>query len=124
MTADPARNAALEILTAALARKAALEAALEGPSMAALGPKDRAFARALAMAALRHLGPIDRVLQGRLQREPPDAVRAILRLGAAQLFYLDTPAYAAVDSSVALARASRATAGFKALVNAVLRGLD
>ena len=34
----------------------------------------------------------------------------ILRLGAAQLFYLDTPAYAAVDSSVRLADASNGDA--------------
>ena len=75
------------------------------------------------MATLRHLGPIDRALAARLQREPPEPVRMILRLGAAQLFYLDTPAYAAVDSSVALADAADATRGFKALVNAVLRRL-
>ncbi|HZZ90366.1 MAG TPA: RsmB/NOP family class I SAM-dependent RNA methyltransferase, partial [Caulobacteraceae bacterium] len=81
------------------------------------------FARALVMAALRNLGPIDRALAACLQRDPPEAVRMILRLGAAQLFNLDTPAYAAVDSSVALAEAAPATRGFKALVNAVLRRL-
>ena len=47
----------------------------------------------------------------------------LLRLGVAQLFWLDTPAYAAVDSIVALAGADPATRGFKALVNAVLRRL-
>ena len=75
------------------------------------------------MATLRHLGPIDRALAARLAREPPEPVRMILRLGAAQLFWLDTPAYAAVDSSVALAEAGGATRGFKPLVNAVLRRL-
>jgi 16S rRNA (cytosine967-C5)-methyltransferase len=123
VTADPARRAALEVLTAALGRKAGLEAALEGPALAGLSAQDRGFARALAMAALRHLGPIDAALAARLQREPPEAVRMILRLGAAQLFWLDTPAYAAVDSSVSLAEAGRDTRGFKALVNAVLRRL-
>jgi 16S rRNA (cytosine967-C5)-methyltransferase len=123
VSADPARAAALEVLTAALARKAGLEAALEGQALAGLAPQDRAFARALAMATLRHLGPIDRALAGRLQREPPEPVRMILRLGAAQLFWLDTPAYAAVDSAVALAGALRETRAFKPLVNAVLRGL-
>jgi 16S rRNA (cytosine967-C5)-methyltransferase len=121
---DPARAAALEVLTAALARKAGLEAALEGPALDGLAPQDRAFARALVMATLRRLGPIDRALAAKLQREPPEPVRMILRLGAAQLFWLDTPAYAAVDSSVALAGARRETRPFKALVNAVLRGLD
>ncbi|HZZ88353.1 MAG TPA: transcription antitermination factor NusB, partial [Caulobacteraceae bacterium] len=123
MPIDPARKAALEALTAALARKAGLEAALEGRAFAELGPQDRGFARALVMAALRNLGPIDRALAACLQRDPPEAVRMILRLGAAQLFNLDTPAYAAVDCSVALAQAAPATRGFKALVNAVLRRL-
>jgi 16S rRNA (cytosine967-C5)-methyltransferase len=121
--ADPARRAALDVLTAALARKTGLESALEGRAMAGLESQDRGFARALAMSTLRHLGPIDRRLDPCLQREPPEAVRMILRLGAAQLFYLDTPAYAAVDSSVVLAQGAPETRGFKALVNAVLRRL-
>jgi 16S rRNA (cytosine967-C5)-methyltransferase len=121
MPADPARAAALDLLTAALSRKAGLEAALDDAALARLAPQDRSFARALAMAALRRLGPIDRLLAARLQREPPEPVRMILRLGVAQLFWLDTPAYAAVDSSVALAGARGETRGFRALVNAVLR---
>jgi 16S rRNA (cytosine967-C5)-methyltransferase len=123
VTADPARKAALDVLTAALAHKAGLEAALEGPALAKLSPQDRGFARALAMTTLRHLGPIDAALDRCLQRPPPDAVRMILRMGAAQLFYLDTPDYAAVDSSVVLTQAAPETRGFKALVNAVLRRL-
>jgi 16S rRNA (cytosine967-C5)-methyltransferase len=121
--ADPARRAALDVLSAALARKAGLETALEGAAFAGLSPQDRAFARALVMSTLRHLGPIDRALAARLEREPPEPVRMILRLGAAQLFHLETPDYAAVDSSVALAAASQATRGFRPLVNAVLRRL-
>ena len=124
MTVDPARKAALEVLTAALSRKAGLEAALEGPALAGLAPKDRAFVRALVMTALRRLGLIDQALAACLQREPPEGVRMILRLGVAQLFWLDTPAYAAVDSSVSLAESARATRPFKALVNAVLRRLQ
>jgi 16S rRNA (cytosine967-C5)-methyltransferase len=120
---DRARLAALDILTAALARKAGLEGALEGPALTGLSPQDRAFARALAMVTLRRLGPIDRMLAPRLQREPPEQVRMILRLGAAQLFWLDVPAYAAVDSIVAMTGSLRETRAFKALVNAVLRRL-
>jgi 16S rRNA (cytosine967-C5)-methyltransferase len=121
--ADPARKAALDVLTAALTRKAGLETALEGQPLNGLEPQDRGFARALVMTTLRHLGPIDRMLDPCLQREPPEAVRMILRLGAAQLFYLETPAYAAVDSSVVLAETAQPTRAFKALVNAVLRRL-
>src|SRR5690606_1728091 len=117
------RRAALEVLATALARRAGLDDALAGRAMADLSPRDRAFARALAMAALRRLGPIDRALEKRLSRPPPERVRDILRLGLAQALFLDTPAFAAVDSSVALASADKATRPFKGLVNAVLRGL-
>jgi 16S rRNA (cytosine967-C5)-methyltransferase len=117
---DPAlaaRSAALKLLAGALSGRGGLEAALADPGLTRLAPLDRAFARALAMAALRHLGPIDRALDARLKREPPPPVRDLLRLGLAQAFYLDTPAFAAVDTTVALA--PRPLSG---LVNAVLRG--
>ncbi len=45
----------------------------------------------------------------------------MLRLGAAQLLVLGTPAHAAVDSTVALAGGLGGMAGYKGLVNAVLR---
>lgn len=126
MSSDPqlaARAAALDLLEAALARRAGLDQALAGPAMSKLSPRDRAFARAVAMAALRHLGPIDAALAGKLKRPPPDAVLNILRLGAAQAFWLDVPGFAAVATSVELAAARKGTLAFKGLVNAVLRGL-
>jgi 16S rRNA (cytosine967-C5)-methyltransferase len=70
------------------------------------------------MAQRRHLGPIDRALDTRLKKEPPKPSRDLLRLGMAQAFYLDTPAFAAVDTTVALAPKP-----LRGLVNAVLRGL-
>jgi 16S rRNA (cytosine967-C5)-methyltransferase len=69
---------------------------------------------------LRRAGTLDGVLEPHLKRAPPDAVRLILRLGAAQLLLLDTPAHAAVATSVELARAQK-LAPFAGLVNAVLR---
>ncbi len=119
----PARSAALELLTAALSRRAGLEDGLSHPSLADLSPRDRGFARALAMAALRWLGPIDAALQARLQRPPPERVVNILRLGAAQLLVLKTPAHAAVGATVDLAAAHASSRPMKGLVNAVLRGL-
>jgi 16S rRNA (cytosine967-C5)-methyltransferase len=116
--ADPAlaaRAAALKLLTSALASRAGLEAGLAG--LGRLSPEDRAFARALVMATLRHLGPIDRALDARLQREPPVPVRDLLRLGLAQAFWLATPAFAAVDTTVNLTPKP-----LRGLVNAVLRG--
>src|SRR5690606_17520190 len=118
-----ARDAALFLLDAALARRGGLEEALGAGVFSKLEPRDRAFARALAMAALRHLGPIDRALDGRLAKEPPGRVRHILRLGAAQAFWLDVPDFAAVSTSVEMAQADRGSRPFKGLVNAVLRKL-
>lgn len=119
----PARRAALDILTAALGRRAGLDEAMARPAFGQLAPRDRAFAMALSMATLRRLGPIDRALQGKLAKEPPEAVVNILRLGVAQAFLLETPVHAAVATSVDLAASQGATRPFKGLVNAVLRGL-
>ncbi len=82
--------------------------------------RDRAAAHRLAASVLRRAGSLDAVLEPYLRRAPPDPVRQVLRLGAAQLLLLDTPAHAAVATSVALARA-RGLAPFTGLVNAVLR---
>ena len=118
-----ARRAALDLLAAALARRAGLDEAQTKSGFGALSLRDRGFAHALVLAVLRRLGPIDRALDARLKSAPPDAVRNILRLGAAQTFVLGAPAYAAVSASVDLAAASKGTERFKGLVNAVLRGL-
>lgn len=117
------RRAALDLLAAALSRRAGLDEAAGRTAFLALSPRDRGFARALVLATLRHLGPIDRALDSRLQKAPPEAVRNILRLGAAQAIALDTPAFAAVATSVDLAAAMREARPFKGLVNAVLRGV-
>ena len=119
----PARYAALDLLAAALGRRAGLDEGLSAPALAKLEPRDRAFARALTMAVLRRLGPIDRALDARLQRPPPPAVRDILRLGVGQAFLLELPGFAAVSTSVELAARRKETRPFKGLVNAVLRGL-
>ena len=118
-----ARREAGRLLQAALARRNGLEEAAATPGFRALSPRDRGFARALTLATLRWLGPIDRALDAKLRSPPPEAVRTLLRLGAAQLWALETPAWAAVDTGVRLAEADKATRPFKGLVNAVLRGL-
>ena len=119
----PARRAALDLLSSALARRAGMEEATTRASFSGLAPRDRGFAYALVLATLRHLGPIDRALDAKLGKAPPDAVRNILRMGAAQAFVMGTPAFAAVGTSVDLAAAVRETRPFKGLVNAVLRAL-
>jgi 16S rRNA (cytosine967-C5)-methyltransferase len=113
-----ARQGALTLLQAALARRGGLDEALSAPRYLALSPQDRGFARAVVMATLRRLGPIDRMLDGKLKREPPTPTRDLLRLGLAQAFWLDTPAFAAVDTTVGLTPKP-----LRGLVNAVLRGV-
>lgn len=114
-----ARAAALDLLSAALSRRAGLDEGLAHPALKALAPRDRAFARAVVMATLRHLGPIDAALQAKLAKPPPERVVNILRLGLAQLFVLGAAPHAAVATAVDLAGKQ-----FKGLVNAVLRGLQ
>jgi 16S rRNA (cytosine967-C5)-methyltransferase len=89
---------------------------LEGP--------DRAFARAMASAALRRRGSIDHILGAYIDRPlPKRAVRVmdILRLAAVQLLVLKTPDHAAVSTAVALAGERRETGSYAKLVNAVAR---
>jgi 16S rRNA (cytosine967-C5)-methyltransferase len=118
-----ARAAAAALVEGALARRGGIDEALAGPAMAGLEPRDRGFARALAMATLRALRPIDAAIDARVQKPPPEAVRTLLRIGAAQLWRLDTPAHAAVAATVDLAARQNATRPFKGLINAVLRRL-
>jgi 16S rRNA (cytosine967-C5)-methyltransferase len=119
----PARQAALELISAALARRGGLDEALTRPVFAGLEPRARVFARALAMVTLRRLGQIDRLLDAKLTRPPPESVRQILRLATAQLFWMDAPDHAAVSTAVDLAASKRESRPFKGLVNGVLRSL-
>lgn len=117
-----ARAAAVEALSRVLRRRLALDEALD---LSALEDRDRAFARLLVAGTLRRLGQIDDLLKRCLEHPlPAKAALAedILRLGAAQLLFLDTPAHAAVDTAVNMTRAAGLSAHVK-LVNAVLRRL-
>jgi 16S rRNA (cytosine967-C5)-methyltransferase len=116
-----ARLIALDVLGRVLGEARPLDETFAGHrALALLDSRDRAFARLLVTSVLRRLGQIDALLDGYL-RARPKAVRVhnLLRLGAAQLLFLDTPAHAAVAEAVALASGSHDYA--KGLVNAVLR---
>jgi len=114
---DPTRLFALQLLRAVCDQHRSLDEALLRLTGEA---RDRSAAHRLAATVLRRCGTLDAVLEPHLKRAPPDAVRLILRLGAAQLLLLGTPAHAAVGTSVELAR-SQKLAPFAGLVNAVLR---
>ena len=117
------RVAALALVQAGVARRGGLEEALAQPAFTALAPRERAFARALAGTVLRRLGALDKALDAKLKRPPPDGARWLLRLGAAQVLYMDVAAHAAVSVTVDQAAQANATRPYKGLINAVLRGL-
>jgi 16S rRNA (cytosine967-C5)-methyltransferase len=120
---EDSRRIALDALEACLDKGQPLDDALaRHPGFPALDPRDRAFVRLLLATTLRRLGEIDAILGAMIER-PLDGANAIghqiLRLGAAQLLFLGTPAHAAVDTSVQLAQ--RRLPHIKGLTNAVLR---
>ncbi|MEO1567758.1 MAG: transcription antitermination factor NusB [Pseudomonadota bacterium] len=120
-----ARLAAAKVLYAVLKSRRTLDDTLAvTPDFKALKGPDRAFARAMISAALRHLGRIDAVVMPIVTRPgktlSPE-VAALLRIGAAQLWVLDTPGHAAVGETVAAAKAWPVTQPASGLVNAVLR---
>lgn len=123
--APAARRAALAVLDDVLARNAPLDESLAARLDGRMEARDRAFARHLAATTLRRLGQIDALIAAFVQRPLPKeahTARNLLRLGAAQLVFLETPAHAAVNETVALA-AARGAERYKGLVNAVLRRL-
>lgn len=119
-----ARGQALALLTAVHETRSPLDSALQQTSgLAALSSRDRAFARLLTMTVLRRVAQLDRIIDGLMDRPLPAKqlrVRNVLRLGAAQLVFLDTPAHAAVNGAVDLARGI-GMGGMRGLINAVLR---
>lgn len=101
-------------------RQLALQALIEKPKSKDLNPvtrlesttcflqadkRDRAFARNLVSTTSRRLGQIDAVLSKCCDTYPPTGkfsslVQACLRLGTAQLLFLNTPSFAAVKETI------------------------
>ncbi|MBK8176237.1 MAG: MFS transporter [Rhodospirillales bacterium] len=121
-----ARYAALTTIAAVLDQRRPLDEAFDAQVQSIpLPSRDRAFAFNLASTVLRRLGQIDDAVDGRLARPLPERrqlVKHLLRLGAAQLLFLNTPAYAAVHTTVTLARSMRQN-GHVPLINSLLRRL-
>ena len=128
MAKATARAAALDLLQAVLRRKHALDEALAvDATLPRLEVRDRGFARMLVATCLRRLGEIDQAIAPLLATPLPHKASAIadaLRLGVCQLLFLGTPPHAAVGETVELVAGLGALAGYKGLVNAVLRRLD
>ncbi len=131
--AIPSGLAARQV-AAALVRRILHEGTPLGEAMArertaldALGPPDRALAEHIARTTLRHLGQVDGAI-GRFLKKPlakrAAYARAILRIGTAQLLFMRTPAHAAIDTAVRLAKADATARPLAGLINAVLRNIS
>lgn len=84
--------------------------------------RDALFVQLLVYTAIRYLTRIDRTIDERTSRSIDDAVRAVLRIGVAEILFTDGEPHAVVDSAVEATRAldvARAS-GF---VNGVLRNV-
>lgn len=85
------------------------------------GAEDSAFICALVYSALEHLFWSDYMLSFYCKRQKR-TVRNILRLAVTELFFMNTPAYAAVSEAVTLCRQTGKQSS-SGLVNAVLHNL-
>lgn len=120
-----ARRVAAEAIDAVLENARPLEESLERFARE-LDDRDRALARMIAATVLRRLGSLRARVRSMLERGLPEKARhveTLLLVGAAQILLMDVPDHAAVGTSVTLAGESAASAGFKGLVNGVLRRL-
>jgi 16S rRNA (cytosine967-C5)-methyltransferase len=118
------RKTAHEILDAVLADGKPLDDALAQARWGHIEGRDRALARMLVATVLRRLGQIDDLIARAVEKKPPkeESVSNLLRLGAAQLLFMDVPPHAAVSTTVSLCEGRRARA--RGFVNAVLRRLE
>jgi len=119
------RLAAAELLHLTLDKRRTLDEAMTlSDTYNALEGSDRGFARAIASSALRHLGWIDATVQPFLSR-PLSAtgieIRALIRAGAAQVWFLDVAPHAAVNATVDAARLTRGARSGGSFLNAALR---
>jgi 16S rRNA (cytosine967-C5)-methyltransferase len=122
---SPARAVAVRVLTRVETEGAFADLALDAElNRAGAGPRDAALATELVYGTLRWQRYLDWILAPHSHR-PLDRLdvrpRALLRMTAYQLVYLErVPAFAAVDDAVSLAR-QRSRPGVPEFVNAVLR---
>ena len=123
---QPARKAALAVLSQVLRRKRPLDhAAAEAFGATSLEPRDSAFARAIVGASLRRFGQLQALIATFVPKAPlphkAGPTLEILIAGAAELLFLEVAPHAAVDAANRLAQADEKAVHFRPLINAVLR---
>ena len=101
------------------------EALAASTAFLSLDERDRALVRHLTATTLRRLGQIDSLLAAFIRRPLPPRAASVtnaLRLGAADIVFLRTPAHAAVNEAVALL-ATPPARRYRGFANAILRRL-
>lgn len=118
-----ARKVALDLLNTVLRQKQALDHALDQDrGFKVLPSRDKAFCRMVVSTTLRRLGQIDDLI-ARAENKPGSThpvLSNILRMGVAQILFMEVPDHAAVDTSVRLTDAVEMDRQ-KGFVNGVLR---
>ncbi len=125
MSADPVRNAAIDVLLRVFEQGAYLDAALDRTlSRKTFPPRGRRFLTHLVYGTVRHRLLCDYVLEQVVEQpleKLPRPIHAVLRMGVFQaLFCAQVPTPAMVFTSVELAK-RRGHAGTARLANAVLK---
>lgn len=120
-----ARKVALSILQNVFSSHHTLDQALDSDrEFAQLIQRDRAFVRMLVTTVIRRLGQIDDLIKKSLSRpdQPlsPPILHYVLRMGVAQLIFMNVPDHAAVNTSVMLVE-SEGHGRIKGFVNALMR---
>ncbi len=118
------RIVAVDVLNAVLNKEQRLETSFSGSLLGkGLCDQDRAFSRQLIFTTLRRLGQIDDLISKSLlhpKKKISGKIQNLMRVGVCQLVFLRTNDYAAISTTVDLAKSSQ----FKVstgLINAVLR---
>ncbi len=123
------RIVAFQIINSIIYDKQSLdEAILQNKKYPCLSKEDRAFVRLIVMATLRNIMTIDDIIQKfsnrPLNKLNPKKILNILRLGVAQILFIDDiPAYAVVNLVVEIANLDIKTKHTKAIINAILRNI-
>jgi 16S rRNA (cytosine967-C5)-methyltransferase len=124
------RRTATAILRQVIEHRVPLDSLVDeqhgNPHYLKLDTRDRALARAILGAALRHRGEIQTAVEAAIDKKLPqnsEPLLALLHIAAAQILFLDIPDHAAVNVAVEQAASDRRTGRARGLVNAVLRTL-
>lgn len=125
------RVAATKLLSAIVDKKTSMDGLLDAkggnPSYLVLSQQDRLLVKAILLSTLRNYNIIDAFIDRLLEKPLPNgavSLRHILRVGAAQILFLDIPDHSAVDLAVEQANADPRNRRFTSLANAILRRMS